>query len=162
VPDTMSDSPFLIRLAESDDDEFILDLVPRFISFPLPNGRTRTDCLKGIEADLVHHLDDQPPNSYIFVVENEDGEKVGFLQLQKTKDFFTHRDNCHIANIAVAQKYEGVGAGKFMLQYADSWAKEHHCQFVTLAVLPGNEKARDLYVSHGFDTDLMRLAKPVR
>jgi ribosomal protein S18 acetylase RimI-like enzyme len=158
----MSDSPFLIRLAESDDDEFILDLVPRFITFPLPNGRTRTDCLKGIEADLVHHLDDQPSNSYVFVAEDGDGERVGFIHLQKTRDFFTHRDNCHVSDIAVAEAFEGTGVGTFLLDHAYSWAKEHRCQFVTLAVFPGNERAREMYVKHGFDTDLVRMAKPVR
>ncbi|SEP11015.1 Ribosomal protein S18 acetylase RimI [Luteibacter sp. UNC138MFCol5.1] len=158
----MSDSTFLIRLAESDDDDFILGLVPRFINFPLPNGRTRTDCLKGIEADLVKHLDEQPSNSYIFVAENEDGDAVGFVHIQKTKDFFTHRDNCHISDIAVAEAFEGAGVGRVLLDHAYSWAKEHRCQFVTLAVLPGNENAQRLYRNYGFDTDLMRMAKPVR
>lgn len=158
----MSDSPFLIRLAESDDDEFILGLVPRFVDFKLPNGRTRTDCLKGIESDLVKHLDEQPSNSYIFVAENDEGEPVGFVHLQKTKDFFTHRDNCHISDIAVAERYEGAGVGAFLLDHAQTWAKEHRCQFVTLAVFPGNERALEMYRKHGFDTDLMRMAKPVR
>jgi len=158
----MSDSPFLIRLAETDDDEFILGLVPRFITFPLPNGRTRADCLKGIESDLVHHLDDQPSNSYLFVAEDEDGEQVGFIHLQKTKDFFTHRDNCHVSDIAVAEKHERRGVGTFLLDHAYAWAKEHRCQFVTLAVFPGNEGAREMYAKHGFDTDLVRMARPVR
>lgn len=162
VPDTMSDSTFRIRLAESDDDEFILTLVPRFIDFPLPNGRTRSDCLKGIETDLVRHLDEQPSNSYIFVAENEDGDPVGFVHLQKTKDFFTQRDNCHISDIAVAAAHEGGGVGKFLLDHAYGWAKEHRCQYVTLAVFPGNERAQELYRKHGFDTDLVRMAKPVR
>jgi ribosomal protein S18 acetylase RimI-like enzyme len=158
----MSDPAFLIRLAESDDDDFILGLVHRFIHFPLPNGRTKTDCLKGIEADLVRHLDEQPSNSYIFIAENDDGDAVGFIHLQKTKDFFTHRDNCHISDIAVHEHYEGSGVGKALLDHAYTWAKEHRCQFVTLAVFPGNERARDLYVKHGFDTDLVRMARPVR
>ena len=158
----MSDSPFLIRLAESDDDEFILGLVPRFVDFKLPNGRTRTDCLKGIESDLVKHLDEQPSNSYIFVAENDEGEPVGFVHLQKTKDFFTHRDNCHISDIAVAQSHEGRGIARALLDHAENWAREHRCQLITLAVFPGNERARAVYESAGFAADLLRLAKPVR
>src|SRR5512139_2367426 len=60
----MSDRHFLIRLAE-DDDDFILDLVPRFVDFTLPAWRKRHECIEGIRADLVHHLDDQPPNSFL-------------------------------------------------------------------------------------------------
>jgi RimJ/RimL family protein N-acetyltransferase len=33
---------------------------------------------------------------------------------------------------------------------------------VTLAVFPGNERARALYEAAGYATDLLRLAKPVR
>ena len=157
----MSDSPFLIRLAESDDDEFILGLLHRFVDFPLPNGRTRTDCLKGIEADLVRHLDEQPSNSYIFVAENEDGEPVGFVHLQKTQDYFTGRVNCHISDLAVAQTHEGQGVGRALLDHAETWAREHRCHLITLAVFPGNERARKIYEEAGYGADLLRLAKPV-
>jgi len=33
---------------------------------------------------------------------------------------------------------------------------------VTLAVFPGNERARAIYESAGYAADLLRLAKPVR
>ncbi|TCV93970.1 ribosomal protein S18 acetylase RimI-like enzyme [Luteibacter rhizovicinus] len=157
----MSDPAFPIRLAEGDDDDFILEQVPRFVDFTLPTWRRRNECIEGIRKDLVHHLDDQPPNSFLFVAENEDGERVGFIHLQKTQDFFNGRTNCHISDIAVAEEYEGQGVGQALLRHAETWAREHRCQFVTLAVFPGNERARELYKSSGYGEDLMRLAKPV-
>jgi GNAT superfamily N-acetyltransferase len=48
------------------------------------------------------------------------------------------------------------------LAHAEEWAREHHCQLVTLAVFPGNERARALYEATGYAPDLLRLAKPVR
>jgi GNAT superfamily N-acetyltransferase len=157
----MSESPYLIRLAE-DDDDFILDLIPRFVDFPLPNGRRRNECIEGIRADLVRHLDDQPANSFIFVAEDEDGEPVGFIHLQKTQDFFNHRTNCHVSDLAVTEAAEGTGVGKALLDHAETWAREHKCQYVTLAVFPGNERARNTYEAAGYGADLIRLAKPVR
>ncbi len=156
----MTDIPLLIRLAE-DDDEFILALVPRFVDFPLPPWRRRHECIEGIRDDLLRHLEDQPANSYLFVAE-ADGERVGFIHLQRTEDFFTGRSNCHVSDMAVAPGHEGRGIGKALLAHAEAWAREHHCQLVTLAVFPGNERARALYESTGYAPDLLRLAKPVR
>lgn len=156
----MSDPHFLIRLAE-DDDDFILGLVPRFVNFTLPAWRRRNECIEGIRADLLHHLDDQPPNSFVFVVENGDGERVGFMHLQKTQDFFTGRSNCHVSDLAVAPAHEGKGIARAMLRHAEAWAREHRCALVTLAVFPGNERARALYAASGYDTDLVRMAKPL-
>ena len=156
----MTDIPLLIRLAE-DDDEFILALVPRFVDFPLPPWRRRHECIEGIRDDLLRHLEDQPANSYLFVAE-ADGERVGFIHLQRTEDFFTGRSNCHVSDIAVAPQHEGRGVGKALLAHAEAWAREHQCQLVTLAVFPGNERARALYEASGYATDLIKLAKPVR
>lgn len=157
----MSEHPYLIRQAE-DDDDFILGLVPRFVDFPLPPWRKRHECIEGIRADLVHHLDDQPPNSFVFVAEDEDGRPVGFIHLQRTQDFFTGRSNCHVSDLAVAPSHDGRGVGRALLAHAEEWAREHRCALMTLAVFPGNERARALYESMGYGPDLLRLAKPLR
>lgn len=157
----MTAPSLLIRLAE-DDDEFILALVPRFVDFSLPPWRRRHECIEGIRQDLLKHLEDQPANSYLFVAENTDGVRVGFIHLQRTEDFFTGRSNCHISDLAVVPAHEGNGVGKALLKHAEAWAREHHCQMVTLAVFPGNVRARGLYQASGYAEDLLRLAKPVR
>lgn len=157
----MSETRFLIRLAE-DDDDFILGLVPRFVNFPLPPWRKRHECIEGIRTDLSRHLEHETPNNYLFVAEDADGTVVGFIDLQKTQDFFTGRANCHINNLAVAAAYERRGVGKALMAHAEEWAREHRCTLLTLAVFPGNERARALYEADGFAVDLLRLAKPVR
>lgn len=158
----MTDPTLMIRLAEEEDDDFILEQVPRFADFTLPPWRRRHECIEGIRNDLLRHLEDQPPNSYLFVAEDTDGERAGFIHLQRTTDFFTGRSNCHVSDIAVAPSHEGRGVGKLLLAHAEAWASEHQCQLVTLAVFPGNERARALYEAAGYATDLLRLAKPVR
>jgi len=161
MPKRMTDMSFLIRLAE-DNDEFILGLVPRFVDFTLPPWRRRHECIEGIRKDLSRHLEEQPANSFLFVAEDEEGERVGFIHLQKTQDYFTGRSNCHISDLAVADSHEGRGVGKALLGHAEDWAREHRCQLVTLAVFPGNERAIALYEATGYSADLLRLAKPIR
>ena len=159
----MSDSPFRIRLADANDDRFILGLAPRFVDFPLPAWRRRNECIEGIREDLNHHLQDEPANSFLFVLEDADtGKNVGFVHLQKVQDFFNGRTNCHISDLAVTPAWDGKGAGRALLEHAEEWAGEHGCHLVTLAVFPGNERARRIYAAASYDTDLLRLAKPVR
>ena len=157
----MTDSTLLIRLAE-DDDEFVLSLVPRLVEFDLPAWRRRHECIEGIRDDLLRHLEDQPANNFLFVAEAADGERVGFIELQKTQDFFNGRTNCHINNVAVVPRHEGRGVGKALMAHAENWAREHHCAMVTLAAFPGNQRALGLYTSCGYGTDLLRLVKRVR
>lgn len=156
----MHQTPYLIRLAE-DDDDFILGLAPRFVDFPLPAWRRRHECIAGIRRELSRHLEEQPPNSFLFVAEDEGGEPVGFIHLQKTQDFFTGQTNGHIADLAVARGHEGRGVGQALLAHAEAWAREHRCALLTLAVFPGNERARALYEAAGYGIDLLRLAKPL-
>ena len=158
----MSENVFLVRLAEDeDDDDFILELVPRFVDFPLPPWRRRNECIEGIRANLLRQLDQGTANSFVFVAEDAEGNRVGFMHLQKTQDYFTARPNCHIADLAVAQAHEGRGVGKALLAHAEQWAREHRCQLMTLAVFPNNLRACGLYEAAGYAPDLIRMAKPV-
>ena len=151
---------YLIRLA-ADDDDFILDLVPRFVDFPLPPWRKAKASAAGIARQLRRHLEEDSLHSAIYVAENDAGERVGFIHLQKTQDFFTDQPNAHICDLAVAPAHERRGVARALLQHAEHWAREHRCQLLTLAVLPGNTRALALYQSAGFGMDLLRMAKPV-
>lgn len=159
---TADDFGLRIRLAATDDDAFILDLVARFVEFELPPWRRRDECAKGIRDDIERHLAEQPPGSHVFVAENADGVRVGFLHLQVVTDYFTSAQNCHISDLAVAPAFDGRGVGAALLAHAEDWARAHHCRHLTLAVFPGNTRARALYERHGYGVDVLRMAKPLR
>lgn len=158
----MSELPLLIRLATDADSEFILAQAPRFAAFPLPAWRRRHECVAGIRERLREHVEESPANSHLFVAEDGDGAPAGFVHLQHSADPFTGERNCHVVDLVVASSHEGRGVGKALLAHAERWAREHRCKLLTLAVFPGNERARKLYANAGFDADLLRLAKPLR
>jgi ribosomal protein S18 acetylase RimI-like enzyme len=159
---SMSDNVFQIRLASPDDDDFIIGLVPRFVDFPLPAWRRRNECIEGIRKDIAGHLEDSPANSFIFVlVDADSGRRLGFIHLQKNRDFFNGRSNVHISDLAVAPGQDGRGIGRALLDHAREWASAHHCHMLTLAVFPGNERARKMYEAAGFGVDLLRMARPL-
>jgi ribosomal protein S18 acetylase RimI-like enzyme len=159
---TKSETAIRVRLAHADDDEFILRLADRFVAFELPPWRKRNETLAGIRKDIDRHLRELPPASHLFVAEDEDGERLGFLHIQTQKDFFTGVLNCHISDLAVASERDGHGVGSALIAHAERWAKEHRCRYLTLAVFPGNERARALYERHGFGAETIRMAKPVK
>lgn len=151
-----------IRLAHADDDDFILQLADRFVAFDLPPWRKRGETLNGIRDDIARHLRELPPASHLFVAEDDDGQRLGFLHLQTQKDFFTGVLNCHISDLVIAPEHDGKGIGSALLHYAERWAREHRCRHVTLAVFPGNERARKLYAHHGYGDETIRMVKPLK
>jgi ribosomal protein S18 acetylase RimI-like enzyme len=156
------DSALNIRPADAGDDDFILSLVERFVDFELPAWRKRNDCANGIRRDLKRALDQLPASENLFIAEGENGERLGFMRVQKTRDFFSGRANCHVSDIAVARGCEGRGVGRALLAHAEAWANKQRCTLITLAVFPGNARARKLYERAGFAEDLLRLAKRVK
>ncbi|MCK7593686.1 GNAT family N-acetyltransferase [Pseudomarimonas salicorniae] len=156
------DLELLVRAAGPDDDEFILDLASRFVDFELPKWRRRNVVLEGIRRDLVRHLEDQPPGSFLFVVEDDSsGERIGFLHLQLVTDFFTGHQNCHISDLAVVPAMERKGIGQALLGHAEQFARDHRCERLQLAVFPGNERARRIYEAAGYGVEMLRMVKPL-
>jgi RimJ/RimL family protein N-acetyltransferase len=51
-----------------------------------------------------------------------------------------------------------TGCHAFVLAYAE---RQRGCARLTLAVFPGNARARALYGRRGFGVDLLRMAKPL-
>jgi ribosomal protein S18 acetylase RimI-like enzyme len=154
-------SDIRIRAARDDDRAFILGLVPRFVAFELPPWRDPGESADGVRIDLAKHLDEKPDVSHLFIAETTVGEGAGFLHLLQTIDFFTGAANCHISDLAVAAGMDGRGIGAKLLDFAEAWAREHRCRFMTLGVFPGNARARALYERHGYGIELLRMAKPL-
>ena len=157
----MRASAVRVRAADAGDDAFVLSLVERFVAFELPKWRKKSDCVTGIRRDIKHALEDPPPGEALFIAEDASGERVGFMRLQKTRDFFSGKPNCHISDLAVAHGHDGQGIGRALLDHAQAWAKKQRCALITLAVFPGNARARALYERNGFGPDLLRMAKPL-
>lgn len=156
------DLVLLVRAASADDDAFILDLASRFVDFELPKWRRRNIVLEGIRRELSRHLEEQPPGSFLFVIEDDSsGERIGFLHLQLVTDFFTGHQNCHISDLALLPAFENRGVGQALLAHAEKFAREHRCERLQLAVFPGNERARKIYEAAGYGVEMLRMVKPL-
>lgn len=150
-----------IHPATASDADFILSLVPRFVAFRLPPGRSKRTVQKGLRTDIERALA-APGTNHFFVAAGARGQRTGFVHLLTQADFFSGAKACHVSNIAVAEGCEGQGVGQALLEYAQRWAKARRCKLLTLAVFPGNVRARALYERAGFVPDLLRMEKPLR
>ena len=150
------------RLAEAGDENFILGMAERLLSFDLPAWRKPKDALAHLRADLRRHLRDEPPGSYMFIAEDDAGTAAAFLHLQKGSDMLSGKPTVHISDLAIPATREGQGIGRALLDYAADWAREHGADALTLNVFPGNTRARALYERAGFQTDLLKLVRPLR
>ncbi|MDE3142093.1 MAG: GNAT family N-acetyltransferase [Metallibacterium scheffleri] len=150
------------RLAEAGDEAFILSLAERLLSFDLPTWRKHKEALAHLRGDLRRHLLDEPPGSYMFIAEDNDGEPVALLHLQKSSDLLSGKPTVHISDLAVPAAREGQGIGRALLAWAEDWAREHGAAALTLNVFPGNTRAQSLYARNGFQTDLLKLVRPLR
>ena len=65
-------------------------------------------------------------------------------------------------DLVVAPESDGKGIGSALLAFAERWAKEHRCRYLTLGVFPANERARALYERHGYGVETLRMAKSVK
>ncbi len=154
------ESPELhIRLARADDDEFIVGLAARFAEFDLPAWRKPKEVIDWIHDDLLRTATSLPPGSHLFVAEDVDYELVGMLHIRTTTDAFNDVLNCHISDIACAPGHDGKGIGPALLSYAEDWAKQHGCRYMSLTVFPGNARGRAMYERHGYGIDQHRMVK---
>jgi len=151
-----------IRPATADDNAFVLSLVPRLVAFELPKGRHKCACTAAIRADVARGLRNPSADDCFFIAEGPRGARTGFLRLQVQRDFFSGVRACHISDLVVANGHDGRGIGRALLDHAQKWAKANRCKLLTLAVFPGNARARALYERAGFTVELLRMAKPLQ
>ena len=149
-----------VRAAIAEDHAFVLGLVHRFVEFPLPEGRSREVIVEGLHADLDKWFRDPKDISHFLIVE-DGGVPAGFAHLQLVDDFFAQGRVCHVSDLAVDPAHEGRGLASALLRHGEAFAREHGCVRFTLAVFPGNARARALYERHGLSLDMIKMGKPL-
>lgn len=152
---------YRIRAADAADDDAILALCARFVQTPLPRFRQRHAFLTHLREDIATDLEDLPPGTVILMAEDADGRCAGFARVRLVNDSVDGTRNAHLADLAVAAAHEGKGAAQALLQAVEDYAREQHCAHLQLFVFPGHERALRLYRRTGFDTDMLRLVKPL-
>ncbi|MEJ5207434.1 GNAT family N-acetyltransferase [Denitratimonas sp. CY0512] len=161
-PSDADASDYLVRAATAADDDAILALCARFAQAPLPRFRQRNSYLAHLRRDIATDLEELPAGTVVLVAEDGGGHCVGFARLRLVTDSVDGTRNAHLADLAVAANHEGKGAAHALLEAAEDFAREQHCAHLQLFAFPEHEQALRLYRRAGFETDMLRLIKPLR
>jgi len=90
------------------------------------------------------------------------GDIVGFLDAQLQKPFdpmlrpFLY---CFVADVAVAESHRDKGIGQQLMESAESWARQHNADYMSLMYNSGNARVRELYARLGYEQGAVSLTK---
>lgn len=154
--------PVKVRRAARADREAILELVPRLVAFGPPAWRDAAAMSATDGKVIAAALESSGEDPIVLVAVTARNSVTGFIHLRSAIDYYTERKHGHVADIVVAEAYEGRGIGRQLLAAADAWARAQHYKWLTLGVFSENTRAVQLYEQAGFKKDILRLLKPLR
>ena len=64
-----------------------------------------------------------------------------------------------VSDLLVRDAYRGRGLGRDLMQAAEEFARDNDVQWLRISVMAGNQSARELYSSMGFDEIYVELEK---
>jgi GNAT superfamily N-acetyltransferase len=120
----------------------------------LPPERARSKAVDDVER--LFPGGEPSPDQLLFVIE-ADGEPVGNLWLAERDDSF-HRA-VFVYDIRVDESQRGKGYGRAAMVFAEEEARRRGHDHVALNVFGGNEVARSLYRSLGYDENAVSMSK---
>jgi ribosomal protein S18 acetylase RimI-like enzyme len=116
------------------------------------DAKARSD-FDGLLAEGV-----ETPDQFLHVIE-ENGQVVGHLWTA-ARDSPTGRV-LFVYEVRVSEHARGRGVGRAAMEFAESWARDRGLGRIELNVMGGNEAARGLYRSLGYDEVAVYMGKAV-
>ena len=156
----MSRPAVSIRPARHQDRHFVLETTRRLAGFPLPAGRGVEEVIEGESRTLRACFEAPPAGTCLLVAETPDGP-AGFAYLEPMSDYFTLETHGHLGILAVAERAEGRGVGRALLEAAEDWARERGWRKLTLNVFETNGRALAVYERFGFEPETRRYVKRI-
>ncbi len=102
-----------------------------------------------------------PSGHHIYVVEDEDGRRVGDLWFaERTTDF--EGAGAFVYSIEIGPEFRGRGYGRETMQLLEDQVRAAGLDRIALNVFGGNEVARSLYRSLGYAETAVMMRKELR
>lgn len=126
--------------------EAIATLLNHYAEDPMGGGH-------GLPADLLEQLPaDLAKRPHAFsVLAFVGGEPAGLINCFEGFSTFACRPLVNVHDVAVMERFRGLGLSQKMLQKVEEIARQRGCCKITLEVLEGNAVAQAAYRKFGFD-----------
>jgi GNAT superfamily N-acetyltransferase len=99
---------------------------------------------------LIEELQKRSNIAHVFLAQI-DGESVGLANCFEGFSTFNCMPLINIHDLVVLNTHRGHGIGKLLLNTVEEYARSIGCCKLTLEVLEGNTRAREVYKAVGFD-----------
>ena len=154
----MASAELTIRPGTADDRDFIEHLGKRTVMDSVSTIRTVTP--EGVIENYDRLLDIVESQSYVALIAELDGKRVGFLLLlDELPDEVSGLPQGFVAYMAVDRKHRGSGIGAALLAQAEEEARKQGLPYLALMVTEENVPARALYERAGYRTERRLLCK---
>jgi GNAT superfamily N-acetyltransferase len=157
----MSISDIRVRGATPDDRTFILELVPELLAFGPPAWRNQQEMIATDTRVIEAALSGRTEGASVFVAEDEQGARLGFMHVAPLWDYYLEQPCGHIWDIVVRPEARGRGVGRTLIAAAEEWARDRGYPLLTLNVFVQNRDALRLYEELGFAPESMKCVKPI-
>ena len=128
------------------DAAALVDLLDVYARDPMGGGKALKQTTR---ANLAAELAAWP--YAVSFLAFDDGEPAGVLNAFEGFSTFACRPLLNIHDIAVHPAHRGKGLGRLLLDAAEAEAHQRGCCKLTLEVLSGNTRARDVYKAAGYE-----------
>ncbi len=150
-----------VRPATPGDLDRIIDAAERLAAFGPPPWRTARQIVDAELSALRGFFARPPRGSALLVAETPDLGVIGFVFLERARDYFTQEEHGHVGIVAVSERAEGRGAGAALMRAAEAWGRDQGFRTLTLNVFAENRRARRLYEHLGYAPETLRYLKVI-
>ena len=155
----MSIESIAIRAGADADREAVLALAPRLAVGVAP-WRDQAEAIAAGRRWLEGSLAAAARGDGAVFVATVADQVLGVISIAPSTHFTGERDG-YIGELAVAEHASRQGIGRALIDAADAWARDHGLAHLTLHTGARNAGARAFYAALGFETEEVRLTRPL-
>jgi ribosomal protein S18 acetylase RimI-like enzyme len=148
-----------IRPYRDEDRDAIVTLAPR-LTEGVAAWRDTDAVALAVRGWVTSSLDQNGRDDRGVLVAVSDGCVAGFATVT-IRRHFTGQMDAYIGELVVSAELERTGVGRALVNAAESWARKHGLQRITLETGAANVRARSFYQALGYAEEEVRLSKPV-
>lgn len=140
----MDDTQFLIREANKDDLQEVLNLDNNFFEYALSFGRNLEEDKKESQKELKNRIISTTNNKLVLVVQVDD-EVIGYLTGHEM-----NQEKVELGAIFINQKFQLRGFGSKLIKKFISWCMEKNIQTVVVKTFDNDKNAIEFYLKNKF------------
>jgi len=150
-----------LRPACPEDRDFLHSLSPRLSGVPGPAWHDLAAMEGFQDRYMTATFAAVEKGAQTLVAWSADGKRLGYIHMRPFKDGVTDEPCGYVSLLALAEGAEGQGIAHRLMEAAESWARTQGYRFLCLDVFADNRRAVEFYERRGFQTETLRMVKPL-